>query len=63
MDSMDWLHIYPLCEIFYFRGIDNSVMLKLTGQIISGFFRQFFPLFISGKPVNFFRSIPLDFSI
>ena len=32
MDSIiHRLHIYPLCEIFYFRAIDNWVMFKLTG--------------------------------
>ena len=35
MDSiiLHRLHIYPLwlCQIFYFRAIDNWVMFKLTG--------------------------------
>ena len=44
MDSIiHWLHIYPLCEIFYFRAIDNWVMFKLTGL-------NYFRLFPSGLP-------------
>ena len=44
MDSViHRLHIYPLCEIFYFRAIDNWVMFKLTG-------RNYFRLFPSGLP-------------
>ena len=44
MDSIvHWLHIYPLCEIFYFRAIDNWVMFKLTGL-------HYFRLFPSGLP-------------
>ena len=41
MDSIiHWLHIYPLCEIFYFRAIDNWVMFKLTGLNYFRLFRQ-----------------------
>ena len=44
MDTIiHWLHIYPLCEIFYFRAIDNWVMFKLTGL-------NYFRLFPSGLP-------------
>ena len=38
-----WLHIYPLCEIFFFRAIDNWVMFKLTGL-------NYFRLFPSDLP-------------
>ena len=44
MDSIiHRLHSYPLCEIFYFREIDNLVMFKLTGL-------NYFRLFSSGLP-------------
>ena len=41
MDSIiHWLHIYPLCEIFYFIAIDNWVMFMLTGLNYFRLFRQ-----------------------
>ena len=41
MDSIiHRLNIYPLCEIFYFRAIDNWVMFKLTGLNYFSLFRQ-----------------------
>ena len=44
MDSIiHRLHIYPLCEIFLFRAIDNWVIFKLTGL-------NYFRLFPSGLP-------------
>ena len=44
MDSIiHRLHIYPLCEIVYFRAIDNWIMFKLTGI-------NDFKLFPSGLP-------------
>ena len=40
MDSMTQVTHLPLCEIFYFRAIDNWVMFKLTGL---NYFRHFPP--------------------
>ena len=47
MDSiLHRLHIYPLCEIFYFRAIDNWVMFKLTGLNYFRLFPSRLPSFV-----------------
>ena len=57
MDSIiDMLHIYPLCEIFYFRAIDNWVMFKLTGL-------NYFRLLPSGLPYFVFKHAFIQFHI